>query len=76
MRKIVCRLKVLMAEKDMSVAELQELSELSAYTISKYRVNKTERYEASTLLALCDALGCGIGELLSIKEIEEEEEKP
>ncbi len=58
------RLRELLKERGMAQTELQARSGLGYSTINALYHGKTERVEFATLEALCDALECGVGEIL------------
>jgi putative transcriptional regulator len=58
------RLKIVMAEKDVSPTELWEKTGLAKGTISKLRNSVPDRIHAETLITLCKALGCQPGDLM------------
>jgi putative transcriptional regulator len=58
------RLRDLLERRGMAQTELQAQSGLGYSTINALYHAKTERVEFATLDALCEALGCGVGEIL------------
>jgi putative transcriptional regulator len=58
------RLRDLLEKRSMAQTELQARSGLGYSTINALYHGKTERVEFSTLEALCDVLGCGVGDIL------------
>ena len=67
---IKCRLKVILAQRDMenrppwNLTDLAQTTGLSWSTISNLANNKTTRYDAHVLDAICRVLGLGVGDLL------------
>ncbi len=59
----------LLIDKGMTKTELMELSGISSRTLSKLSKNKTVTTE--TLLNICSALGCDIGEIVQVCRDEE-----
>ena len=57
-------LKLEMARADISVIALAEKSGLSYSTISKLRNRIPSRLDLDTLNALCQVLGCKVGDLI------------
>lgn len=58
------RLRELLERRDMAQTELQSRSGLGYSTINALYHGKTERVEFATLQALCEVLGCEVGEIL------------
>ncbi len=71
MRKMFCRLAVLMAEKDPQLSQRQLAKEtgLSPTTINKLFTNKFERVDVNTLETLCDYFNKEVGDLLVLREV-------
>ncbi len=65
MREIKCRLAVLMAEKNMKLKDLSDLVDISETNLSLLKTGKAKAIRFSTLMAICDALGCQPGDLLA-----------
>ena len=60
---IKCRLKVLLAEHDMSQKDLAEKTGIRAPTISDMCNNKSKQLPISALNALCDYFNCQISDI-------------
>jgi putative transcriptional regulator len=58
------RLRELLERRGMAQTELQSRTGLGYSTINALYHAKTERVEFATLDALCEVLGCGVGEIL------------
>ncbi|MGH2395559.1 MAG: helix-turn-helix domain-containing protein [bacterium] len=58
------RLRELLDRQRIAQTELQSRSGLGYSTINALYHGKTERVEFATLDALCEALECGVGEIL------------
>ncbi len=73
MRKMYCRLAVLMAEKDPQLSQRQLAREtgLSPTTINKLFTNKFDRVDTRTIVTLCDYLKKEVGDLLVLREASE-----
>lgn len=56
------RLKVILAEKNLTAKKLSEITNISQSTISKYLNGKSEM-KISTLVKICDALSIGIEQI-------------
>lgn len=72
MKKMFCRLAVLMAEKDplLSQRQLAKDTGLSPTTVHKLFTNKFERVDANTIETLCDYFGKEIGDLLVLRDLD------
>jgi putative transcriptional regulator len=75
MKKMYCRLAVLMREKDtrLSQRRLARLTGLSLPAISRLHNNEFERVDTATINTLCHFFGCEVGELFVMKEVEADE---
>lgn len=58
------RLKVILAEKNLTAKKLSEITNISQSTISKFLKGKSEM-KISTLLKICDALSIGIEQMFN-----------
>lgn len=61
---IHCRLDELLAERGMTLTELSGLVGVSIVNLSVLKNDRARAIRYSTLLAICDALGCEVGDLL------------
>jgi putative transcriptional regulator len=61
---IHCRLDELLEERGMTLTRLAELVDLSIVNLSVLKNDRARAIRFSTLRAICDALGCEVGELL------------
>ena len=57
----------LLADRDMTLTELSELVGITLANLSILKTGKARAIRFSTLEALCTALGCQPGELLSFR---------
>ncbi len=57
-------LRELLEKRGMAQTELQARSGLGYSTINALYHGKTERIEFATLEAICDVLGCKVGDLI------------
>ncbi|MFC6356773.1 helix-turn-helix domain-containing protein [Luethyella okanaganae] len=64
--EIHCRLDELLAERGMTLTRLSELVGVSVVNLSVLKNDRARAIRFSTLRAICDALGCEVGELLVI----------
>ncbi len=62
------RLRVVMAEREMSNKDLCERTKLHPGTASKLKHNCPARIDTETLGKLCDALDCQPGDLLRYED--------
>ena len=61
---IECRLDELLTERDMTLTALSEAVGVSVVNLSVLKNNRAKAIRFSTLTAICDALGCDVGDLL------------
>ncbi len=61
---IHCRLDVLLEERGMTVARLSELVGVSVVNLSVLKNDRAKAIRFSTLVAICEALDCEVGDLL------------
>lgn len=61
---IHCRLDELLEERGMTLTRLSELVGVSIVNLSVLKNDRARAIRFSTLRAICDALDCGVGELL------------
>ena len=61
---IHCRLDDLLAERGMTLTELSERVGVSVVNLSVLKNDRARAIRFSTLTAVCQALGCEVGELL------------
>lgn len=59
-----CRLDELLAERGMTLTELSGLVGVSIVNLSVLKNDRARAIRYSTLRAICDALGCEVGDLL------------
>ena len=62
--RIHCRLDELLAARGMTLAELSRRVGVSVVNLSVLKNDRARAIRFSTLTAICDALGCEVGELL------------
>ncbi|WP_425955925.1 helix-turn-helix domain-containing protein [Xylanimonas sp. McL0601] len=65
--RVHSRLDVLLAERGMTLVELSEKVGLSVVNLSVLKNDRAKAIRFSTLTAICDALGCAVGELLEVQ---------
>src|SRR5690606_30570446 len=61
---IHCRLDELLAERGMTLTQLSARVGVSIVNLSVLKNDRARAIRYSTLRAICDALGCEVGELL------------
>ncbi len=61
---IHCRLDELLEARGMTLTHLSELVGVSIVNLSILKNDRARAIRYSTLSAICDALGCEVGELL------------
>ena len=61
---IHCRLDELLAERDMTLTALAEQVGVSIVNLSVLKNDRAKAIRFSTLVAICDALECEVGDLL------------
>ncbi len=66
--RVVCRIDQLLAERDMTLAELADRVGISVVNLSVLKNNRARAVRFSTLTALCDALDCRPGDLFDVAD--------
>lgn len=64
--RIVCHLDELLTARDMTLTALSEQVGVSLVNLSVLKNNRAKAIRFATLTAICDALGCTVGELLTV----------
>ena len=62
-----CRLTEWLAERAMTLVQLSELVDVSVVNLSVLKNDRAKAIRFSTLVAICQALDCEIGELLVLR---------
>lgn len=65
---IVCHLTELLLTREMTVTRLSELVGVSVVNLSILKNDRAKAIRYSTLAAICKALDCTVGELLTLAE--------
>jgi len=65
--RVHCRLDALLEARGMSLAELSRRVGISVVNLSVLKNDRARAIRYSTLTAICDALGCEVGDLLTIR---------
>lgn len=63
---VACRLDSLLAERDMTLAELAKRVDITYANLSVLKNNRGRAIRFSTLAAICRALDCTVGDLLEV----------
>lgn len=61
-----CRLDVLLAERQMTLADLARQVDITYANLSVLKNDRGRAIRFSTLAAICRALGCSVGDLLEL----------
>lgn len=64
--RVVCHLDRLLEERGMTLAALAATVGVSVVNLSVLKNNRARAVRFSTVTAICDALGCELGDLLSV----------
>lgn len=64
--EVVCHLDVLLQAKDMTLVDLSERVGVSVVNLSVLKNNRAKAIRFTTLVAICAALDCNVGDLLSV----------
>lgn len=65
--RVSCHLDRVLAERDMTLAELSRRTGVSVVNLSVLKNDRARAVRFSTLTAMCAALGCQPGDLLSVQ---------
>jgi putative transcriptional regulator len=63
--RIVCHLDRVLADRGMTLTELADRVGVSIVNLSVLKNNRARAVRFSTLSAICDALGCDVGDILN-----------
>ena len=66
MSHVVCHLDELLAARGMTLVELSEKVGVTTVNLSVLKNDRAKAIRFTTLVAVCEALGCGVGDLLEI----------
>ena len=67
LHRVHCRLDELLEERGMTLTALAQQIGATQANVSKLKNNHARAIRFSTLTAICDALGCDVGDLLRIE---------
>ena len=65
--QVKVNLDILLLQKGMSLTQLSEQVDITLANLSKLKCGKAKALRFTTLLAICQALDCQPGDLLSIE---------
>ena len=65
--RVVCHLDRLLEERGMTLAALAEAAGVTVVNLSVLKNDRARAVRFSTLTAICDALGCQPGDVLSVE---------
>ncbi|HET8599257.1 MAG TPA: helix-turn-helix transcriptional regulator [Segeticoccus sp.] len=65
--RVVCHLGELLEERGMTLTELSDLVGVSIVNLSVLKNDRAKAVRFSTLTAICDALGCCPGDVLTVE---------
>ena len=63
--RVHCRLDELLAERGMTLTRLSEMVGVSVVNLSVLKNDRARAIRFSTLTAICEALQCDVGDLLT-----------
>ncbi|MEI2827752.1 MAG: helix-turn-helix transcriptional regulator [Dermatophilaceae bacterium] len=69
--RVVCRLDDLLEARGMTLAALADAVGVTVVNLSVLKNNRAKAVRFSTLTAICDVLGCTVGDLLAVEALEE-----
>ena len=62
------KLWIMLAEKEMSKADLRKVIDIAPSTMTK--LNKNELVALSVLVKICNELGCDIGDIMEVVQLD------
>ena len=65
--RIVCHLDQVLADRGMTLTELAERVGVSIVNLSVLKNNRAKAVRFSTLTAICEVLGCDVGDVLGMQ---------
>ena len=66
--RVHCRLDELLAARGMTLTKLSDVTGITLANLSILKTDKARAIRFSTLVAVCDALGCQPGDLFTVIE--------
>lgn len=67
--EVLCQLGALLDERDMTLVELSDLVDITTANLSVLKNDRARAIRFSTLLAICEALECQPGDLLTVTKV-------
>jgi putative transcriptional regulator len=67
--RVVCHLDALLEARSMTLAALADAVGVTVVNLSVLKNNRAKAVRYSTLTAICDALGCQVGDLFSVSGV-------
>lgn len=64
--RVVCHLDRLLEARGMTLVELSERVGVTTVNLSVLKNDRAKAIRFTTLVAVCEALGCGVGDLLEV----------
>ncbi|HEX6918376.1 MAG TPA: helix-turn-helix transcriptional regulator, partial [Phycicoccus sp.] len=64
--RVVCHLDELLGDRGMTLAALAEAVGVTVVNLSVLKNGRARAVRFSTLTAICDVLGCQVGDVLSV----------
>ena len=64
--RVHCRLDELLIEREMTLTELADAVGITIVNLSVLKNDRARAIRFSTLTAICDVLGCDVGDLFEI----------
>ena len=64
--RVVCHLDRLLGERGMTLAALAEAVGVTVVNLSVLKNNRAKAVRFSTITAICDVLGCQVGDVLTV----------
>ncbi len=65
--RIVCRLDELLVDRGLTLTALAEMVGITIVNLSILKNNRARAIKFTTLTVICDALDCGVGDLLVVR---------
>ena len=65
--RVVCHLDRLLAERGMTLSALAEAVGVTVVNLSVLKNNRAKAVRFSTITAICDVLGCQVGDVLTVE---------
>jgi putative transcriptional regulator len=69
--RVVCHLDALLEERGLTLTELAQRAGITVVNLSVLKNDRARAIRFSTLTAVCDALGCTPGDLLSVAPVDQ-----